>query len=112
MPFQEGIERTPVTTPPFPCHTGTGPPPEPVGQRQQVGGHRAAGPDVLHGFRPLGTRDEACRDGLCVDVEATAPGIDYVHHTPTATIGYSTEAFSDRLLDYRDKLKGLQTHPN
>ena len=55
---------------------------EPVRQRQQGGGHGAEGADFLHGLEPLRPRDEACHTGLCVDVEATAMGIDHVHPAP------------------------------
>ena len=55
---------------------------EPSGQGQQVGRHRPEGSHLLEGLWSLSTRHEACRDGLFVDVEATAAGIHHVHQTP------------------------------
>ena len=55
---------------------------EPIGQRQQIGRHRAEDPYLFDGLGSLSTYDEARRDGLFVDVEATAAGIQYIHQAP------------------------------
>jgi site-specific DNA recombinase len=55
---------------------------EPVGQGQQVGGHRPKGPGLFHGLSPLGTENTTGDHGFFVNVEATATRRDHVHQTP------------------------------
>ena len=76
LAFQQIVDWAPVHAGTFHGDVGTARLLEPVRQRQQIGGHRAEGADFLHGLGPLRTRDKARHDGLFVDVEATAMGID------------------------------------